>query len=392
MPNPAFSQPIKVMSGTHRCWAEIDLSALRENLAWLRHAAGPRQRVITVVKADAYGHGLKQIAALLMQSGTDVFGVANLNEARAIRSVGKGWPILMLGACLPDEVEATVKDQVMPTISSLEEARRFSECAAKHRRTVDIHLKVDTGMGRLGAKPAEAVALAQAISHLPHLNLRGVYSHYASAEDDARYSKRQRELFLQVVADLRAAGITPDFIHLRNSGGVLFEPDGVSNTIRPGLLVYGIVPAGKRRLPGDLQSKLCPALTWKCRVSFVKSVAAGQKLSYGGTFTATKPMKVATITAGYGDGYLRSGSGRAKVLIGGKLCPVLGRVTMDQMLVDVSRVKNVAAGDEVVLLGRQGKKEIAAGQLATWLGTIPWEVLTSITYRVTRLYRGGYAA
>jgi alanine racemase len=148
------------MSGTHRCWAEIDLSALRENLAWLRHAAGPGQRVITVVKADAYGHGLKQIAALLMQSGTDVFGVANLNEARAIRSVGKGWPILMLGACLPGELEAAVKDQVMPTISSLEEARRFSECAAKHRRTVDIHLKVDTGMGRLGAKPAEAVALA----------------------------------------------------------------------------------------------------------------------------------------------------------------------------------------------------------------------------------------
>lgn len=380
------------MSGTHRCWAEIDLSALRENLAWLRHAAGAGQRVITVVKADAYGHGLKQIAALLMQSGTDVFGVANLNEARAIRSVGKGWPILMLGACLPDEVEAAVKDQVMPTISSLEEAKNFSECAVKLRRAVEVHLKVDTGMGRLGAKPGEVVALAQAIGQLPHLNLRGIYSHYASAEDDARYSQRQRELFLKVVAELQAAGLMPDFIHLRNSGGVLFEPDGVSNTIRPGLLVYGIIPAGKRRLPGDLKGKLRPALTWKCRVSFVKAVEAGQKLSYGGSFMATKRMKVATITAGYGDGYLRSGSGRAQVLIGGKLCPVLGRVTMDQMLVDVSRVKDVAAGDEVVLLGRQGKKEIAAGQLAEWLGTIPWEVLTSITYRVGRVYRGGSAA
>ncbi|MCD6052147.1 MAG: alr [Verrucomicrobia bacterium] len=380
------------MSGTYRCWAEIDLSALRENLGWLRHAAGSGQRVITVVKADAYGHGLKQIAALLMQSGTDVFGVANLNEARAIRSVGKGWPILMLGACLPDEVEAAVKDQVMPTISSLEEAQRFSECAGKHRRTVEVHLKVDTGMGRLGAKPGDVVALAQAIGQLPHLSLRGLYSHYASAEDDARYSKRQREMFLKVVAELEAAGIKPDFIHLRNSGGGLFEADGVSNTIRPGLLVYGIIPVGKRRLPGDLKGKLRPALTWKCRVSFVKSVEAGQKLSYGGTFTAAKRMKVATITAGYGDGYLRSGSGRAQVLIGGKLCPVLGRVTMDQMLVDVSRIKNVAAGDEVVLLGQQEEKEIAAGQLAEWLGTIPWEVLTSITYRVGRVYRGGYAA
>jgi len=365
---------------------------LRENLAWLRHAVGRQQRIITVVKADAYGHGLKQIAALLMQSGTDVFGVANLSEARAIRSVGKGWPILMLGACLPEEVDTAVKDQVMPTISSLEEAERFSLSAGKLRRTVDVHLKVDTGMGRLGVRPEEAVALARAIGQLPHLKLRGIYSHYASAEEDARYSKRQRELFLRVVVELQAAGITPDFIHLRNSAGVLFEADEVSYTIRPGLLVYGVVPTGKRRLPGDLQSKLRPALTWKCRVSLVKSVAAGQKLSYGGTFTAVKQMKVATITAGYGDGYLRSGSNRSKVLIGGKLCPVLGRVTMDQMLVDVSRVKQVAAGDEVVLLGRQGKKEIAAGQLAEWLGTIPWEVLTSITYRVARVYRGGCAA
>lgn len=380
------------MSVTRRCWVEIDFSALRENLAWLRHAAGRQQRIITVVKADAYGHGLKQIAALLMQSGTDVFGVANLSEARAIRSVGKGWPILMLGACLPDEVDTAVKDQVMPTISTLEEAERFSLSAGKLRRVVDVHLKVDTGMGRLGAKPQEAVSLAQAIAQMPSLNLCGIYSHYASAEEDARYSKRQREIFLRVVSELRSSGITPDFIHMRNSAGVLFEADEVSNTIRPGLLVYGVVPAGKRRLPGDLQSKLRPALTWKSRVSLVKTVEAGQKLSYGGTFTASKRMKVATITAGYGDGYLRSGSNRSRVLIGGRLCPVLGRVTMDQMLVDVSRVKAVASGDEVVLLGKQGSKEITAAQLAAWLGTIPWEVLTGITYRVQRLYRGGHAA
>ena len=380
------------MSGTHRCWAEIDLSALRENLAWIRHAVGAEQRIITVVKADAYGHGLKQIAALLMQSGTDVFGVANLTEARAIRSVGKGWPILMLGACLPDEVELAVRDQVMPTISSLAEAQSFSAAGAKHRRTVDVHLKVDTGMGRLGAKPKEVVSLARSIAQMPHLNLRGLFSHYASAEDDARSSCLQRGVFETVVSEMKTLGLQPDFVHLRNSGGVIFEPDAVSNTVRPGLLVYGIVPPGKRKLPSELHGKLRPALTWKCRVSFLKTVEAGQRLSYGGTFQATKRLKVATISAGYGDGYLRSGSNRSKVLIGGRLCPVLGRVTMDQMLVDVSRVKNVAVGDEVVLLGQQGDKAIAAAQLAEWLGTIPWEVLTSITYRVTRLYRGGHAS
>lgn len=380
------------MSGTHRCWAEIDLSALRENLAWLRHVAGHKQRIITVVKADAYGHGLKQIAALLMQNGTDVFGVANLSEARAIRSVGKGWPVLMLGACLPDEVEVAVKDQVMPTISSVEEARHFSETAVRLKRTVDVHLKLDTGMGRLGAKPDDTVKLAQEIVQMPNLNLRGIFSHFSSAEDDADCSRLQRELFLRTVHSLETLGIRPDFIHLRNSGGVLFEPDGVSNTIRPGLLVYGILPPGKRRLPAGLRGKLRPALIWKCRVSFVKTVEPGQKLSYGGTYTTERKMKVATISAGYGDGYLRSGSNNSQVLIGGRLCPVLGRVTMDQMLVDVSKVKNVHCGDEVVLLGRQGKKEITAAQLAEWLGTIPWEVLTSITYRVARLYRGGHAA
>lgn len=392
LPKRGFSHRNSVMSLAYRCWAEIDLSALRENLAWLRHFAGEGQRIITVVKADAYGHGLKQIAALLMQSGTDVFGVANLNEARAIRSVGKGWPILMLGACLPQEVEAAVKDQVMPTISSLAEAQMFSEVAGKLRRPVEVQLKIDTGMGRLGTRPADAVALAGQIAKLPHLTLRGVYSHYASAEDEPRYSARQRKAFTKVVQELCAAGIQPDFVHMRNSGGVLFEPDEVTNTVRPGLLVYGVMPNGKRRVPARLQNKLCPALTWKCRVSFVKTVEAGQRLSYGGTFTTPRQMKVATISAGYGDGYLRSGSNRSKVLIGGKLCPVLGRVTMDQMLVDVSKVKDVANGDEVVLLGRQGKKEITAATLATWLGTIPWEVLTNITYRVTRLYRGGHAA
>src|SRR5689334_12992286 len=163
----------------YRCWAEVDLSALRGNLEWIRHRVGKGIQIITVVKADAYGHGLKQIAALLMQSGTDIFGVANLAEARAIRSVGKGWPILMLGACLPDEIEAAVRDDVRPTISSLTEAQAFSDAATRLRKTVAVHLKVDTGMGRLGAQPDHVVALIQALQALPHLKVEGLYTHYA---------------------------------------------------------------------------------------------------------------------------------------------------------------------------------------------------------------------
>src|SRR5437773_2584973 len=190
------------MKSLHRCWAEVDLSALRENLAWIRDRVGPHVKIMTVVKADAYGHGLKQIAALLMQSGTDVFGVANLAEAQAIRSVGRGWPILMLGAVLPHEIETAVRDEVMPTISTTDEAARFSAVARKLRKSVRVHIKVDTGMGRLGAKPEQAGHLIEEAARLPGIEICGLYTHYSSVEDDAQFSRTQRKRFGQVVQSL----------------------------------------------------------------------------------------------------------------------------------------------------------------------------------------------
>ena len=380
------------MKTTYRCWAEIDLNALRENLAWIRHRVGPAVKIITVVKADAYGHGLKQIAALLMQSGTDVFGVANLIEAQAIRSVGRGWPILMLGACLPDEVESAVRDEVMPTLSSLEEAKRFSAAASRLRQTVAVHLKVDTGMGRLGVAPEETCSLIQQIDRLPGIELHGISTHYSSVEDDAAFSRLQQARFRQAIEPLLHGGRAFQFLHAANSGALLLEPGSVYNTVRPGLLVYGIVPRGKRRITAGWQRHVRPAMTWKCRVSLVKEIAKGTPLSYGGTFVAPRRMRVATLTAGYGDGYMRAASHRARVLIAGRRCPVLGRITMDQMIVDVSRLGPVAAGEEAVLMGRQRKEEISASELAEWCDTIPWEVLTNINHRVPRLYRGGQAA
>lgn len=386
------ASPISRVSFSHRCWAEIDLDALRGNVAWLRHRLGPGTSLMTVVKADAYGHGLRQIAALLMQSGTDIFGVANLNEARDIRAVGRGWPILMLGACLPDETERAIKDNVMPTLSTIDEARRFARTAKKLKRTVSAHVKVDTGMGRLGVQPEDAPAMLDAIERLPNLNVVGLYSHFASAESNAAFSRRQRSRFKKLLKTLTRAGHTFSQIHFNNSAGLLHEPDSLYNLARPGLLVYGVLPHGRRRAPATLKRNLRPALSWKCRVSLVKGITAGTPLSYGGTFTAPRRMRVATLTAGYGDGYLCSAAGQAKVLIGGKSCPVLGRITMDQMLADVSRVKTAKPGDEAVLIGRQGKATITAHQLADWAGTIPLEVLTAITYRVPRVYRGGQAA
>jgi alanine racemase len=377
---------------SHRCWAEVRLDALRANLAWIRHRVGRRVKVLTVVKADAYGHGLKQIAAALMQAGTDLFGVANLAEARAIHSVGAGWPVLMLGACLPDEIPDAVRDHVQPTISSLAEARAFSAAAAKLGKRARVHVKVDTGMGRLGVGPAEAVGLVRQVVSLPGLELEGIYTHFASAEDDATFTRAQARRFLTVLDELTRAGVRPPMVHANNSAALLYELDTTFNLVRPGLLVYGVVPPCRRPEETNLRRRLRPALSFHARVSLVKEIPKGASLSYGRDFIAPRRMRVATITAGFGDGYLRAGSNRAQVLIGGRRCRVLGRITMDQTLVDVSRVTGVASGDEAVLLGRQGAEAITANELASWCKTIPWEVLAGITYRVPRIYRGGQAS
>jgi alanine racemase len=304
----------------------------------------------------------------------------------------------MLGACLPDEVEAAVRDNVRPTLSSAAEATAFSTVAQRLNKVVAVHVKVDTGMGRLGVEPAGALALLQEIERLPGLRLEGLYTHYAAAEEDPAFSKQQARLFQKVVSRAQAAGLRIPLIHANNSAGLLHEPRTAHQLVRPGLLVYGILPEGSRAAAAAAKTAAAkslpfhPALSFKCRVSLVKNIAAGTSLSYGRAFVARGPMRIATLTAGYGDGYLRAGSNRARVLIGGRRCRVLGRVTMDQMMVDVSRLPQVAPGDEAVLIGRQGDDTITATELAGWCRTVSWEVLTAIHYRVPRIYRGGHAA
>jgi alanine racemase len=348
-------------------------------------------RLLTVVKADAYGHGLRRIAAHLMDHGTDVFGVANLAEARAIRGLGERCPILMLGACLPDEVEETIRDSVMPTLSSVEEAGWFSAIAQKLGVTVPVQVKVDTGMGRLGMLAEQAAEQIGQISGMAGLRLEGLYTHFAAAEEDAEYSAWQRLRFEQLLQTLRTRGISVPCVHAGNSAVLLHEPHCFWNMVRPGLLVYGVIPPGSRSAP-CISDVVQPVMSLRCRVSFLKEVRAGDSLSYGRTYVADRPRRVATVTAGYGDGYPRAASNRAQVLIRGERCRVLGRVTMDQTLVDVTGMDGVRVGDETVLFGRQGEAEIRVNELALACGMVPWEILTGISYRVPRLYRGGSAA
>lgn len=368
-----------------RVWAEIDLDALANNLRWIQY--GTRRRILTVVKADAYGHGLKQIASHLMQHGTDVLGVANLAEAADVRATGKGWPILMLGACHgKGEFRTLCQDKISATLSSAEEAAELAEVAKELRQSVRVHLKIDTGMGRLGVHPEQADSLASNIFQKPQLRLEGIYTHLSSAEEDAHFTSNQLKIFRECLHKIHAKGMRVPMIHVMNSAGIVYENEMFGNYVRPGLLVYGIVPFGNRDVHASWIHRLKAVMILKSRIAFLKNLSTGMPLGYGQRELCDRPTRLAIICAGYGDGILRSGS--REVLVRGMRCPVKGRITMDQMLVDVSCIPSAQRGEEVILMGCQGQECLSANQIARRCGSIPWEVLTSITQRVPRVYRG----
>jgi alanine racemase len=373
----------------YRCWVEVDLDALRHNVAAIRRRIGPGVKLMAVVKADAYGHGLAQVGSTLMQCGVDAFAVANLSEALLLRQIGgAGWPILLFGSALPFEVAKMIEQNVTPTISMVEEARLFEEEARRCGKIVDLHIEIDTGMGRVGFWHEEAVETILEIATLRHVRIAGLYTHFPSADENLAETRRELGLFQKTAWKLAQGGVKIPLLHTANSAAVLRLPKSYLAMVRTGLLLYGICPT---KAPAG---EFLPALSFKARVAYVKGVAAGRTVSYGQTFKAKKAMRIATVTAGYADGFSRHLSNKANVVIGGKLCPVVGRVTMDQIMVDVTRVPQVRCGDEVVFIGQQGNACITASDMARWEDTIPWEVLCGITKtaRVPRIYRGVAAA
>jgi len=370
-----------------RCWAEIDLAALERNLKLIRASLPPHIRYVAVVKADAYGHGLQQVAARLMHAGADLFGVANITEAAQLRELGPGWPILLLSPLLPDEDRFVAEYDVAATVSTEEEVARLDAAGAKAGRPILVHVKIDTGMGRLGVWHGSAPALIRRIADSPNVRLAGVFTHFASPDDDPAFTQEQRRRFLKALEACGLAGPRLDglFVHADNSAGLETMP-GASpfNAVRVGLLQFGILPH-----PGSFLSQVRtePVFSFRTRVGIVKRLPAGTTISYGRTRTLTRDSTIAVLCAGYGDGIPRSVSNRAMVLIRGTRCAVLGRVTMDQTIVDVSDVAGAACGDEAVLVGRQGADEISVGEFSRWADTIPWETLCSVTKRVPRVYR-----
>jgi alanine racemase len=358
-----------------RAWAEISLGALRHNIRVARGTGG--HPVMAVLKAGAYGHGLEEVARVLAdEPGVAFFGVANVGEARRIAATGVETPIYLLGATWQGEREEIVARSWVPCLSSLDEAAHFDALARESGRPLRVHLAVDTGMGRGGFVASELPAALPHLEKFSHLILDGLGSHLPSADEDPEFTGRQIQLYNEVV--LATGGPTRwKWRHLCNSAGLLGYQTPLCNLTRPGLMLYGHSP-----LPG-LGTDLRPAMTLKARVSLVRELPAGHGVSYGRTYITTRPTKVATLGIGYGDGYPRHLSNQgARVFLHGQRVPVLGRVTMDQIMIDATELPETRAGDEAEIFGCH----ISVSELAAKAGTISWEILTRITARVTRVH------
>lgn len=358
-------------------WIEIDYARLRKNLSIIRgHIKKSGADVMAVVKADAYGHGMLNIASFLQEEGVGFFAVATIDEAIALRKrCGQKASILVLGSFQPRQADSYVKYSIIPTVTCSRDAQSFETYLRLQRKKHPCHIKIDTGMGRLGVWVGEIDDFLKKISDRRHLNIEGVYTHFSKADAvDKQFTINQIRLFKKAVARFKSEGIFPKYIHAANSMGILRFKEGHFNLVRPGIILYGINPSNIQPLARGMQ----PILSLKARVTHLKEVQRGRTISYGATHVIKKKTRVATVSIGYSHGYRVALSNKGHVLIHGKRCPVIGRVTMDQIMVDVGSVKNVKLWDEVVLIGRQGKSEITAKHLADLTGTIPYEILCRV--------------
>ncbi len=365
-------------------WAEVDLGRLKTNLKAIRSMLkGGSVETLAVVKADAYGHGMKEIAGALKKEGVHFFGVAGVEEALELRQSCKKEKILVLGSFRADQLPHYSKHKLLPTVSSLEDIRVLSRNFGKE--VFRVHVKIDTGMGRLGVWHEDVEAFFRSLKKSgKNIMVDGVYTHFASADSpDRRFTQNQIKLFNHCVEKIHAAGFFPRYFHAANSMGLARFKKSHLNLVRPGMLLYGGMPCREKKL-----KILKPILELKTRVSFLKNIKKGRPISYGAMYRAPKDTRVATLPIGYSHGFRLGFSNKGFVIIRGRLCPVVGRVTMDQTIVDVGHLPKVKRWDEVTLIGKDGREELTAGTLAGLIGTIPYEIFCSIHQRIPRIYKG----
>ena len=360
---------------------EVSLARLAENLRAIQAAVAPAA-VMPIVKANAYGHGLVEVARHLVGLGAASLGVAFLEEAVALREAGVTLPILVMGGILGDQIPLFLRHGLTLTASSIDKLRQIDETARDMDVTAKVHLKIDTGMERIGVHYSSARGLLERAAECQHVVVEGIYSHFANADArDLGSARLQLARFRGVIAWYEEQGIAPPVRHMANSGAILQLPESHLDMVRPGILLYGVYPSTEVRRTIAVR----PALSWKSRVVYFKVVPPGHPVSYGSTWQTDHPVRVVTVPVGYGDGYFRALSNVAQVMIRGKKYPVVGRVCMDQIMVNIEW-ETAYNGDAVVLLGADGNEVITCEDLAEWAGTIPYEVLTNINTRVPRVY------
>lgn len=364
-------------------WVEVDLSAISFNLRQIKDMVEPKgAKILAVVKDNAYGHGAVEVARVADSIPVHMLGVAGVEEAIELRQAGIKLPILAFCCILPEQAPAVVQNDITQTVCDLNICKLLSELAVRLGRYVKVHVKVDTGMGRIGVRYDKSAQFVRNIFQLPHLVVDGIYTHFASADTDPIFTRLQIDRFNKVISELDKMGIHIPIKHSANSSAILNFPESYFDMVRPGLAIYGLYPC--REL--SIKIKLKPALSLKTRIVYLKEVPPGWGISYGCTYTTDKPTLIATLAIGYGHGYSRSLSNKGEVLIRGMRANIIGMICMDQCLCDVTHIPGVSIGDEVVLIGKQGDQEITADEVAEKIGTISYEVLCGINANVPRIY------
>jgi alanine racemase len=362
---------------------EVDLEQLEQNYHCIAAHVAPA-RVMPILKANAYGHGLIEVARRLEHAGAPYLGVAYLEEALRLRQYGVHTRLLVLGGIVGSQLPRFIEHDLSITASSLDKLQAIEACAAALGKRARVHLKIDTGMERIGVHWYSAHSLLEASLRTRHLDVEGVFTHFANADEpDFSRARLQLERFYEVLRFYEQRSLQPPMRHAANSGAILQLPEANLDMVRPGVLLYGVSPAPEL----SVALAVAPALRWSTRVVFFKVVKRDNPVSYGSTWAPADWTRVVTLPVGYGDGYLRAMSGQAEVLLNGQRFKVAGRICMDQIMIDIGRSSGWN-GDEVILLGKSGAAQITAEELAAWAGTIPHEILTNINTRVPRVYKG----
>lgn len=381
LPRSAELDHFKAAASTLRpSWVEIDLGALAHNVAAVKAMVGPKVTLFAVVKADAYGHGAVAVARTALQNGASCLAVANLAEALTLRDAGISAPILMLGALSPGAVREAIRQDVTITLHDFDHAEAFDRAARELGARLRVHVKVDTGMGRMGVLVSEAVTFFRQLVRLSNLDVEGIYTHFSSADEDAEYTAGQVRAFKEVLAPLRGGGFSFKYIHAANSAGMLASAQNHFNAVRVGIALYGLSPSDQVRVPDSFR----PVMRWKTQIAQVKTLPPGHAVGYGNSYVTTGNERIAVLPVGYADGLRRGPQNQGEVLVHGVYAPIIGRVSMEKTIISVDHLPDVRAGDEVVMLGSQGGETITAADIAARWGTISYEVVCSVLARVPR--------